>query len=277
MSRIAYRTATLPEIRLMLDWAAEEGWNPGIDDADAFHAADPDGFFIASDGKTPIAAISVVNHCDEFAFLGLYLCRPEYRGRGIGFRLWNFALSHAGERTVGLDGVPEQQANYAKSGFGPAARTSRLQGILPETALRYPIATPEDFEVIAQLDRAAIGFDRKRFLEAWLNTIPTRKTVLLLDEGVVSGFATVRLCRKGCKIGPIIAPSAEAAFDLARQAAAALGQREVFIDIPDSKLDLGRVLKAEGFVETFSTARMYRGPAPVTGASQYAIATMELG
>ena len=33
---ITFRTATLAELETVLDWAAAEGWNPGIDDAVAF-------------------------------------------------------------------------------------------------------------------------------------------------------------------------------------------------------------------------------------------------
>ena len=35
-----------PELDLALDWAAAEGWNPGLRDADAFWAADPEGFWL---------------------------------------------------------------------------------------------------------------------------------------------------------------------------------------------------------------------------------------
>ena len=107
-----YRTATLRDLSLILDWAADEGWNPGLDDAEAFFAADPAGFFVAVDEQdNPVASISVVNHTDDFAFLGLYIVRKEFRGRGIGLGLWKHALQHAGARTVGLDGVEAQQDN----------------------------------------------------------------------------------------------------------------------------------------------------------------------
>ena len=126
MTAASFRTATLPELSRILDWAADEGWNPGIEDAEAFFAADPGGFFVADHDGTPVAAISVVNHSDSFAFLGLYICHPDWRGTGLGFALWTHAIAHAGGRTIGLDGVPAQQDNYARSGFELAGRTRRL-------------------------------------------------------------------------------------------------------------------------------------------------------
>jgi hypothetical protein len=32
---------TQPELRIAVDWAADEGWNPGLNDAACFYAADP--------------------------------------------------------------------------------------------------------------------------------------------------------------------------------------------------------------------------------------------
>ena len=34
------------DLNMALCWAAREGWNPGLHDADCFYAADPDGFLI---------------------------------------------------------------------------------------------------------------------------------------------------------------------------------------------------------------------------------------
>ena len=36
------RVMARPEIDTAIEWAAREGWNPGLADADAFHAADPE-------------------------------------------------------------------------------------------------------------------------------------------------------------------------------------------------------------------------------------------
>ncbi|AJE47106.1 GNAT family N-acetyltransferase [Celeribacter indicus] len=277
MSAVLCRRATAVEVAQMLDWAAEEGWNPGLDDAAAFRASDPEGFFVAELDGRAVAAISVVNHSDDFAFLGLYLCRPGFRGRGIGFALWTHALAHAGRRTVGLDGVAAQEANYATSGFVRAGRTRRLCGRLPAAGPHLPREPAHDPAAIARLDRAATGVARPAFLREWTWNGPTRRTVLLPGPGGIAGFATARLCRSGCKIGPVVAPTAEEAFELAVRAAAALDRRKVMIDIPDSSAGFGRLLRAREFTETFATARMYRGPAPVVGTGLQAVATLELG
>lgn len=275
MTRTVCRTATADEVSLMLDWAAVEGWNPGIDDASAFYAADPDGFFVALDNDRPVACISVVNHSDNFAFLGLYICKPDYRGHGVGFDLWRHAIAHAGDRTIGLDGVPAQQDNYARSGFTPAGRTSRYSGTLPRMD---PTGSGEaPWPSLAALDFEANGFARPAFLAHWTANSATRKTVVQTNGDAVVGFATARLCREGCKIGPVIAPSAQIAYELSVRAAAALDQTAAFIDLPEAASDFAALLAGKGFTVGFTTARMYRGPAPVTAPTLQAIATMELG
>ena len=54
------RPATLAEMDLLIDWAAAEGWNPGLRDAATFHAADPEGFLIGLREGRPVACISGV-------------------------------------------------------------------------------------------------------------------------------------------------------------------------------------------------------------------------
>ena len=274
-----YRTASASEVALMLDWAADEGWNPGLDDAAAFFAADPDGFFVAEVDGTPVAAISVVNHDDTMAFLGLYLCRPSHRGRGIGFGLWQHALAHAGNRTVGLDGVAAQQANYARSGFAPAGATRRFMGQLPTgPTVEHRPATPADLPALAALDRAACGYERPAFLSNWMMGSASRRTVVSETGGALDGAATARACREGVKIGPVIAANAERALSLAASAAAALpGDAPQFIDVAPGQDALAERLTSLGFQETFATARMYRSAPPQPDGTLQAVATMELG
>lgn len=277
--KMTLRHMSLADLEMVLDWAAAEGWNPGLDDAAAFLAADPHGFFMAEQDGRPAAAISVVNHEARHAFLGLYICRPEFRGRGIGFALWTHAMRHAGPRSIGLDGVPAQQGNYARSGFAATGSTLRLEG---RVSAAWPGATlrpsgPGDAGALAALDRAAVGHERLAFLHSWTADSPARRTVVAEGPSGLAGFATGRLCRSGAKIGPVIAPDCPTALALIGGAAAALGTDEISVDVPHQNTLLLARLADAGFVETFRTARMVRGTPPVQTATLQAVATLELG
>lgn len=268
-----FRTATLDDVHQMLDWAAHEGWNPGLDDAAAFFAADPAGFFVAVEGNAPVACISVVNHTDAFAFLGLYIAHPEIRGKGIGYGLWQHAIDHAGTRTIGLDGVPEQQSNYAASGFRNAGSTTRFAGsVSVEETRAARLAEVGDIPDLIAREAAASGVRKDAYLTAWFTNTSNRQTMISAD-----GFCTVRRCRAGAKIGPLVADTVEGAKDLMQQAAAVFGP-DLIIDVPTSAPDLNTLCHSLGMTPGFETARMYRGTPPVSGdTSFFAVTSLELG
>ena len=171
---------TLADLEMVLGWAADEGWNPGLDDAAAFLAADPQGFLLKFVDGEPVASISVVNHAPDFAFLGLYICRPEFRGMGHGLDIWQAGLKHAGARCVGLDGVPDQQANYRKSGFAPAGKTVRYQGVFSMTPdLPAHVAAAADVVRLLRADRRISGVDRPAYMRGWFEGAEHRQTIVL--------------------------------------------------------------------------------------------------
>ena len=261
------------ELPLVLDWAAKEGWNPGLNDAAAFYATDPDGFFVSRDGDQPVAAISVVNHDTDIAFLGLYICLPNWRGKGVGRALWDHAIQHAGKRTIGLDAVPAQQANYVKSGFEAVSATTRFSGAIASQIGDLKEAQPADMTWMVDLDRIANGYAKPAFLQEWCCQSDSRKTFVL--EGA-EGFATIRQCSSGAKIGPLVARNEDAAKTLM------LGVANTFdgpttIDLPADNAPLTKLCEDFGMTSDFTTTRMYRGAPPKPGLTHRAIATLELG
>src|SRR5215468_9001992 len=122
------RTMRQDEIAIAVDWAAAEGWNPGLADAACFASVDPGGFLIGELDGAPPATVSCVNYDARFSFLGFYIVRPDLRGKGYGLGIWNEAIAHAGSRVIGLDGVTAQQDNYRKSGFQLAYANVRYGG-----------------------------------------------------------------------------------------------------------------------------------------------------
>ncbi|MCU0802179.1 MAG: GNAT family N-acetyltransferase [Rhodobacteraceae bacterium] len=269
------RQARREELDKALEWAAAEGWNPGLDDAAAFWAADPLGFFLAEVEHQPVAFISVVNHCADHAFLGLYLCHSAWRGKGIGLALWRHAILHAGTRSIALDGVDAQQANYAKSGFVRVGATQRWEGqLLAVQGNAIRLAEPQDLALIQVLDTVGNGYCRAGFCKKWIEATPTRQTVIFVDG---SGFATVRRCVAGIKIGPVLAPTADMALQIVQFAANCLASDKVVLDLPEENTALASFLADAGFCKGFKTARMVKGVPPNPTNLLQVIATMELG
>lgn len=128
MNNFQVRVMSRKDLDTAIEWAAKEGWNPGLYDADAFYATDPRGFFMGFLNDHPISSISAVSYKGKLGFLGLYITKPEYRGMGFGIKVWNKAMKYLRDQNIGLDGVVNQQENYKKSGFRLAYRNIRYKG-----------------------------------------------------------------------------------------------------------------------------------------------------
>jgi GNAT superfamily N-acetyltransferase len=268
------------EIALAADWAAAEGWNPGHADAACFATVDPEGFLIGELDGEPAATISCVNYDDNFAFLGFYIVRPDLRGLGLGLRIWNAAMAHAGARTVGLDGVVAQQDNYRKSGFKLAYPNIRYGGVVDAALPRV------EFKPLALIAPAIVEADdatvfpapRAAFLHAWIHTVP-HVGLALERDGKLAAWGVIRPCRNGFKIGPLIADD-RAAAEIIFSALASMtaSNHEVFLDVPSINRDAVALAQDHGLEPVFETARMYTGSIrPLRLDRVFGVTTFELG
>ena len=266
-----------------VEWARREGWNPGLDDATAFHAADRQGYLGLYAGGELAATISAVTYGGQFAFVGFYICRPEFRGRGWGLRLWNAALAGIEGLTVGLDGVVAQQHNYAKYGFVLAHRNIRYGGTATVRSVQRkahlrPLTTEDaamlvDFEVRERLFPAP----RPAFLSAWLG-MPGAHGLGLFEGDGLSGYGVIRRCHAGHKIGPLFARSDEEAFSMGAGLLEGRAGDDVFLDVPETNPAAVSLARSLGLQPVFETARMYKGKAPDLDLSRiFGITTFELG
>jgi GNAT superfamily N-acetyltransferase len=277
---LTIRVMTREDVERAIDWAAAEGWNPGVTDAGCFQAADPAGFLMGFVGDEPVASISVVRYADTFGFLGLYIVRPDRRGRGFGYRLWQAGMDHLKNRVVGLDGVVVQQANYARSGFILAHRNVRFGGTPQvdepaDTRLR-PVGPALIADVLAY-DRSFFPAARETFLRCWLSP-DAREAVAFVEDGVIRGYGVMRACRNGFKIGPLFADGEDEADLLFRTLAAKAKGAPVFLDLPEPNESAVRLAYRYGLSPVFEAARMYRGQKPDLPLSRtYGITTFELG
>jgi GNAT superfamily N-acetyltransferase len=268
---------SLAEVATLVDWAAGEGWNPGLEDAAAFHAADPDGFLGAFVGGEMVAAIAAIAYGEDFGFIGLYICRPDMRGKGYGKAVWDAGMARVAGRTVGLDGVPAQQANYRRMGFTDHYRTFRWSGVFSGAAPSGKVRpmTPDLMAAVAPFDRLHFPAPRSAFLERWF--APPHVGFVDTDSEAIRGYGVARACREGFKIGPLFADDADVAVTLLAALADACGG-DVYIDVPASQAEFSGMLAAAGLSQGFETARMYRGPAPaIRIGGVYGVTSLELG
>lgn len=284
------RAMTKDELDMVLDWAAAEGWNPGLHDADSFYAADPDGYLLACAGGVPAASIFAIRYGERFGFIGGYIALPAFRGQGYGMAVWNAGMARLAGRTVGLDGVPAQQGNYAKSGFVLAHRNVRyegrgrgMEGASGGPAMHgahggvVPLASIGAVEVV-RYDRPFFADDRGDFVRRWIAQ-PGSVAVGIAAAGRLAGYAVLRPCRSGYKVGPLFADTAaqaHALFDALLLHAPA--GSPVFLDVPEPNREAVALARSYGMQPCFETARMYTGAAPALDlARTYGITTFELG
>ncbi len=278
-SSLRIRAMRPEEIALAADWAAAEGWNPGLADAGCFATVDPLGFLIGELDGSPAATVSCVNYDERFAFLGFYIVRPDLRGRGHGLRIWNAAMAHAGARTVGLDGVVAQQDNYRKSGFRLAYPNVRYGGTMASPAMPPGVASLAEiaFAMLEADDATVFPAPRSAFLRAWIGTSGHVGRALVRD-GRLAAWGVIRPCRNGAKIGPLVADDRAAAEAVFAALVAAHDGGEVFLDVPSVNREAAALAQSHGLAPVFETARMYTGPIRALQLERvFGVTTFELG
>ncbi|MAK55335.1 MAG: GNAT family N-acetyltransferase [Pusillimonas sp.] len=275
------RSMTRPEIDVCIEWAAAEGWNPGLHDADAFYAADPEGFLLGSLNGEPIACISAVRYGETFGFIGFYIVAPAYREQGYGLKLWHVAMQRLHGRLIGLDGVVAQQNNYRKSGFEFAYNNIRYQGVANPLASFdagiVDLASVSELE-LNDFDSAMFPAPRRAFLSSWISRPGTVAKAVIKDD-VLQGYGVIRPCRAGYKIGPLFARNAQVAQSLYDALVSQVEKgAQVQLDIPQMNAQALALVKRNNMLPVFETARMYTGPAPQLPIQNiFGVTSFELG
>ena len=284
---LAIRSMTRDEVDVLVSWAAAEGWNPGLSDADIFWANDPDAFIAAELDGEMIGGGAVTSYGGAFGFMGFFIMRSEFRGRGLGNRLWLARRDRLLARldpgaSIGMDGVFDMQPYYAKGGFTFSHRNLRYRVAIP-VALEAPgnpaIVPLADlpFAQLAAYDRQCFPAPRDAFLRRWISQ-PGSRALGLMRGGELAGYGVIRRCGEGCKIGPLFADDGEGARVLYDGLAPFAAGGPLFLDAPEDNRAAMELVRQLGMEEVFGCARMYLGPVPDILHSQvFGVTTFELG
>ncbi len=288
---------TRADLELALEWAALEGWNPGLHDADCFFNTDPRGFFMGflSEAKSlrsptaagrrgiegePISSASVVAYNNKYGFVGFYIVKPKYRGQGYGIKIWQHAMKYAGSRNLGLDGIADQQPKYIKSGFKSAYCDITHKGF----SKKYPSDSRLldlrriDFQQILEYDRSCFPVVRSKFLKCWING-PERTSLGYMENTQLRGFGVIRKCRSWYKIGPLFADSLSVAEALFQGLSSSVEKgSEIGMDIPEVNNKALDFAAEHNLSEAFRLGRMYTQTPPNIDLQKiFSVTSYELG
>lgn len=274
----------LEGLKTLMTWAQQEGWNPGVYDAEVFWATDPEGFYGFYDGNELVAGGAIVSYQGLFGFMGLFIVKPAVRNLGIGRKLWNFRRNTLIKRlnsgaTIGMDGVVAMQSFYQKGGFEIEFKDERYEniGISLEVDTKISIIQEEDFERIIQYDVQCFGFTRPLFLKPWLN-LPESFSFQFIENHELKGYAVLRKAMSGYKIGPLFADNDHVAEALYRACLNAVPGKLVYLDIPMANQAAVNLVMKYQAKYVFECARMYYGSVPNLDINKvFGITTFELG
>jgi len=272
---------TRGEVQTAIDFAAAEGWNPGLADAECFRAADPEGFFCAESGGRIVGTVSVVNYNADFSFAGLFVVAPEFREQGIGMQLYRNAMAHAGSRVVGGDGVIGMVEKYEKDGglflhYQNARYEGTGGGTMP--AGLTPVSDVRFSDLVAY-DAAHFPASRENFLRCWISR-PGHYGLAQRDKsGNLTGYGVRRACGTGHKIGPLFAQDRATAEKILDGLLAGIPSEPFFLDIPVINPAATALVRDRGVRPVFFTARLYSTKEPVVLPFDeiFGITTFELG
>lgn len=265
VAALTIRPMTRSELDTLVDWAAAEGWTPGLNDAQIVWDTDPEGFIAAERDGEQIGGGSIVAYGGRFGFMGFFIVRPEHRCQGLGRALWQAHRDRLIARlqapaVIGMDGVFAMQAFYARGGFVLSHRDLRFAGVgvptTPDPRLVDLSAVP--FTALARYDAAHFPAPRETFLKAWI-TQPGSRALGAVQDGVLQGYGVVRSCRDGFKIGPLFAADPETAEALYRGLSDHAWGVALFLDVPENNPNALALAARHGLRAVLGGARMYFG------------------
>lgn len=272
------------EFNVLVSWASKEGWNPGLNDAEIFWQTDPKGFIAAKIEGELVGGGSIVSYEGNYGFMGFFIIKPEYRGKGLGAELWFHRRDRLKARlkegaAIGMDGVFNMQAFYAKGGFEFTHREIRYEGIASsyeeDESLKEAKEVP--FEALSNYDEKHFPTRRESFLKAWI-TQPNARSLVMMDNKSITGFGTIRPCETGYKVGPLFADNETIALKLFQALSNHAISHPIFLDVPETNEKAVEMVTELGMKEIFGCAKMYLGKEPkVASENIYGITTFELG
>lgn len=255
------------------------GWNQTADDWKRFMEASPQGCFVAEVDDEVRGTVATISFEHRFAWVGMVLVDPEYRGRGMGTRLLEMAINYldgAAVPCIKLDATPQGKLLYEKLGFVSEYEIERW--ILKRAAQNRAdvLSRPSSAQLPASLlerDGEVFGADRRVLLESLHHDAPDFTQISSKDQHL-QAYALGRRGSFADHMGPWITTDEHSARALLEQFLARSQRETVIVDCPKDNGVPRELLKSSGFIVSRPLTRMYRGRNQHPGRPQSVCAIM---
>jgi hypothetical protein len=262
---------TPSDLAVMVEWLAQDGLNPGLQATTLYEAFEDGLMLMGRVNGERAAALMGTRYSGEFGMVGPGAVNPALRGRGYGHAMFAAMLERLGDGPLAADVPPELIAPARQYGFEPRYEGLRMRGAvgvrapLPDDGTAIVPVAAVSREALMRYDHAVTGMVRTRFLQHWLEQGDSAGVALLDGEGALLGYAFVRACRVGYRIGPLFANDLACATRLFDTLCSRVGWGQtIFMDVPDRNPAAVQLAADRDLVTVATAPRMVRGDKPAT-------------
>jgi GNAT superfamily N-acetyltransferase len=257
------RVMTMADIPAGMKLKEIAGWNQTPADWERFLRLSPEGCFaVEADGRVVGTATTIIYE-DRFAWIGMVLVAPEFRGKGIGTRLLVKTIEYLDARrvpTLKLDATPQGKPIYEKLGFVSEFEIERWM-LRRDLGPREPEASEPrlDLSEILEFDRELFGADRNELLRSLDREAP-EFTLEARSGKDLGGYAFGRRGSRADHLGPWIGRQESTAESLLAKFLRRSNREMIFVDCVMSNPFARAILERRGFESQRRLTRMFRGP-----------------
>lgn len=198
----------------------KQGWILQLEQVEVGYELNPTGCRVAQNDDGDFIGVcmgTIVS--DRVAVIGVYIVAEEYRGRGIGLKLWKTVQANLGDRNIVLFAF--DQHLYTRIGYKASHSIHFMSGIpltntintaKPPSGIKTRRSDDVPVDSIIHYDQKInAGIPRRQFLRSWILHKKAFCLVAIGDQNAVAGFGCVRPCVFGWEISPLYADNTSVA------------------------------------------------------------------
>ena len=264
------------DLPAILRMASEEGWLSNLSEFQMFIEYNPFGCFVYTEGDRVIGSVMTFHHTKS-AWVGNFIVAKEYRGKGIGKKLFARAIEYLDKKKkkrIYLNAAYEAKKMYEKFGFRKIVPVNRWQGKAVKFANNMESSRETIPDILGFVKVDAFLWKDERFsLISQLSLL--RFSRLCLEP---PGFLIYGNTGKAVTIGPweVEGGDEDAAERLFASALSKLKpDKKIFLDVPSLNKKAEKILTKYKFKIIGSTLFMCRGnPPKIRFGGIFSFATM---